>query len=162
MEASQDPVDVEILKSISAEMNSTKKRSPQRKLLASIIHKNLKRGRKIRSAARAFNCSRKLLSKARRHVAGRKATSRSTVKIIHNFYEDNSTPLPDKKYVSKKTHKPRHILKCTIGQLYQRFKIERPSHKVLSGIFFANRAAHVKTKAQAKYNGCLCEYCENI
>ena len=111
----------------------------------------------VRSAAKKFGCSRKLLMNARRKVAGRKSITLETIKLIQEYYEKNSNPLPEKKLVSKKTLKP-----CTILQLYEQYQKEHPGHKVSSGVFFTHRPNHVKTKSQAKYIGCLCEYCENI
>ena len=105
---------------------------------------------------------RKLLLNARRKVAGRKSITLETIKLIQEYYEKNSNPLPEKKLVSKKKLKPRHIFKCTISQFYEQYQKDHPGHKVSSGVFFTHRPTHVKTRSQAKYIGCLCEYCENV
>ncbi|XP_033630608.1 uncharacterized protein LOC117292604 [Asterias rubens] len=135
--------------------------SPQRKHIAMSLSalKNVKQQRK---AARHFGCSRKLLQRARKQSAGRKGIPSERVKLIGNFYQANSNPLPDKKFVSKKTYKPRHLMESTVADLYHKYKKMHPDQPVSAGIFYSLRPKNVKTKAQAKYVGCLCEYCENI
>ena len=158
---SPDPLNDSIAKAVTTTMkDKTAKSKSKRKLLARILQEELKESKTIRSAAKKFRCTctRKLLSIAKQKARGRKCITLGTIKLIQCFYEENSNPLPDKKLVSKKTMKPRHI----ISQLYQQYLKEHPSHKFSSGVFFAHRPTHVKTKAQAKYIGCLCEYCENI
>ena len=157
---SSDPLNESITEAVTTAM--TKPVSGKRKLLASILQENLKDSKKIRSAAKKFKCSRKLLTKAKLKAIGRKRIRLETIQLIQAFYEENSSPLPDKKLVSKKTQKPRHIMRCTISQLYSQYQKTHPDHKVSSGVFFAHRPRHVRTRSQAKYIGCLCEYCENI
>lgn len=113
-------------------------------------------------AAKKFRCSRKLLTNAKQKAFGQKSIRLETIQLIQAFYEENSSPLPYKKLVSNKTQKPRHIMRCTISELYSQYQKTHPDHKVSSGVFFAHRPRHVRTKSQAKYIGCLCECFENI
>ena len=109
-----------------------------------------------------FGCSRKLLGKAKKQTAGRKPVSLEAIKCVQEFYEANSNPLPYKKLVSKKTSKPRHVMDCSLAQLYEKYTKAHPENPVSATIFYMHRPIHVKCKSAAKYNGCLCEYCENI
>lgn len=50
----------------------------------------------------------------------------------------------------------------TWKELHQHFNQSHPEGQVSYAKFAMLRPSHVKTKQQAKYNGCLCEYCEKI
>lgn len=133
----------------------------KRKLLATSLS-NMKKFKLQRQASKRFGVSRKLLSKAKRFRAGRKSISASTVKQVEAFYERHSKQLPDKKLVSKKTNKARSILDKTLTELHFKYNQTNPNQQVSLSSFAALRPHHVKTKQQAKYVGCLCEYCENV
>ena len=120
----------------------------------------IKQRRQQRAAARYFKCSRTLF-KLNKQKAGRKPVSMEAIRCVKDFYEANSNPLPDKKLVGKKTHKPRHVMDCIIAELYEKYTKTHPEQPV-SATFYLHRLVHVKDKSSAKYVGCLCEYCENI
>ena len=54
------------------------------------------------------------------------------------------------------------IMEHSITQLHVKFNKANPENQVCASSFYDNRPRHVKTKREAKYVGCLCEYCENI
>ncbi len=100
-----------------------------------------------------------MIRNARKHITGRPRLPQSSIKLIHNFYE---TKLPDKKLVSKKTGKSASLLDRPIGKLFDEFKKTNPDISVGAAKFYKHRPRHVRTMKQAKYRGCLCEYCGNI
>ena len=84
------------------------RQSLQRKSLAASLSQ-IKKHKLRREACWRLKISRNLVQKAKKICAGRIQHSPATINLIHEFYEANSNKLPDKKYVSKKSGKPRHI-----------------------------------------------------
>ncbi|PIK36573.1 hypothetical protein BSL78_26595 [Apostichopus japonicus] len=137
------------------------KTSLKRRSLASILSV-VKKCKFQRQASRRFGVSRKVLGKAIRYSAGRKRVSLSTIEDIQHYYEISSNELPDKKFVGKKSGKPRYIMDRSLKESHQLYNKCYPDGQVSFSTFSKLRPSHVKTKQQAKYSGCLCEYCENI
>ena len=120
--------------------------SAKRKALPSLLT-SLKKLRLQRTVARKFSCSRKLFANAMKRSAGRRALPISAIEKIQDFYQVNSNPLPDKKYVSKKTLEARHIMQCTIGNLYVKYTEAYPDKPVSSAIFYRYRPRQLKMEA---------------
>lgn len=97
-----------------AEVFQAPRQSKARKRLSECLS-TIKRKKLLREASRRFGVSRKLLAKARKDREGRKPVSHLKAKLMETFYEAHSNPLPDKKFVSKKTGKPRYIMGNTIA-----------------------------------------------
>ncbi|KAJ8046204.1 hypothetical protein HOLleu_04813 [Holothuria leucospilota] len=138
------------------------KQSKKRKTLAQSLSKVLKRQRLQREASRRFGVSRKLLQNAKKLSAGRKQIPQETRQLVQDFYETHSNQIPDKKLVSKKTGKARHVLEGTIAKLHTEYNKLHPDNKVSAAMFYKLRPKNVKTRSEGKYIGCLCEYCENL
>lgn len=153
-------LDEAIVNAVSEGLRLPKKSIARRSLASSLS--GVKRMKLQRAACRKFGVSRKLLANAIKRVAGRKPTPLQTIQKITEYYEANSRILPDKKMVSKKTGKPGHVLETPVSQLYENFIVDHPDHRVGAATFHRLRPSHVKLKSQAKYVGCLCEYCENV
>lgn len=97
-----------------------------------------------------------------KYKGGRQRLPESTIKAIHEFYNTAGIKLPDKKLVTKKSGLPTSILDKSITVLHHQFNKHNPERQVGIATFYKHRPRHVKTQRQAKYRGCLCEYCENI
>lgn len=154
-------LDEAIVNAVTEGLSNLPKHSIKRKSLASSLS-GMKRFKLQRAASRKFGVTRKLLANAIKRVAGRKPISLATILKVTKFYEDKSRILPDKKLVSKKSFKPRHILETSVLDLYKIYTLENPDHRIGTTSFYRLRPKHVKLRSQAKYIGCLCEYCENI
>ena len=76
------------------------------------------------------------------------------MKEIKNFYEVNANQLADKKFVSKKTGKARHVMDRSIATLHAQYIKAHPDKPVSATVFYSLRPKHVHTKHQAKYYGC--------
>ena len=50
----------------------------------------------------------------------------------------------------------------SITLLHEQYNKTYPDKRVSASTFYSLRPKHVHTRKQAKYNSCLCEYCENI
>ncbi|XP_072172303.1 uncharacterized protein [Diadema setosum] len=146
-----------VTKGLSSRLKEEKK---SRKILASTLHL-MKKYRLQRQACKRFGVNKKLINK-KLSKQGRPKVNLETVKQVHEFYEVNSSEMPDKRLVSKKTRKPRRIIDTSIAILHEQYNKTYPDQQVCSSSFYALRPKHVSTKRQAKYHGCLCEYCENL
>ena len=133
---------------------------PKRKVLAATLS-SMKKYKLQREACRRFKINRKLLQSKRKR-RGKMALRLDVIREVKSFYESNSIQLPYKKLVSKKTGKPRHIMETSIAALHEKYQKAHPDKKVSPSQFYVLRPRHVRPMAEAKYNGCLCEYCENI
>lgn len=149
-----------VMEAVSAGLSKSRF-SKARKILATTLS-SVKRYKLQRSTAKKIGVSRKLISKAIKHQAGRKKLQRSIVKVVEDFYETVANQLPDKKLVSKKSGKPTSIMDCSVTKAYHQFKLLNPQIKISLSKFFLLRPLHIKTQKEANYRGCLCEYCENI
>lgn len=85
----------------------------------------------------------------------------SAVKQVEAFYERHANKLPNKELVSRKTGEARYILDKPLRALLSEYNQTNPDQQVSFSSFVALCPRHVKTKQQAKYVVCLCEYCEN-
>ncbi|XP_071507484.1 uncharacterized protein [Diadema antillarum] len=156
----RNPLHEGVMEAVADALSGPKKSAKRKQMAMSLAA--IKKYKQQRAAGRYFGCSRKLLGNAIKKSAGRRALSLKTIKLVQEFYEANSNTLPDKKLVSKKTYKPRHVMESSIANLYQKYTKAHPDNPVSAGMFYSYRPKHVKTRGQAKYIGCLCEYCENI
>lgn len=157
---SGDQLENGIMDAITEALKAPRHAIGRKKLAASLS--SLKKRKMLRKAACRFGVSRKLLAKAKKDTAGRKSCSPATVKLIEQFYESHANILPEKKYVSKATGKPRHIIANTIAVLHKEYNEAHPDAQVSRATFYKHRPKHVRTMQAAKYSGCLCEYCENV
>ncbi|PIK42771.1 hypothetical protein BSL78_20373 [Apostichopus japonicus] len=94
------------------------KTSLKRRSLASILSV-VKKMQVSTTTSRRFGCQRKVLGKAIRYSAGRKRVSLSTIEDIQHYYEISSNELPDKKFVGKKSGKPRYIMDRSLKESHQ-------------------------------------------
>ena len=128
----------------------------------------MKNYRLMRSCSRELGIRWNLLVKSCKHsrnVDDEKNTSslpRETRTAVHNYYNTQSTTLPDKKAVSKKTMKQKQILHRPIVSLYKEFRALNPDTKVGPSTFHKLRPKHIVPARYTKYRGCLCEYYANV
>ena len=120
----------------------------------------------IYSILNKFSFSKKYLHKKRgkRCFYERKiATKEKDKEEVSNFLEEtvNSTMMPGKKYISKRTEKQKTVLNKTMKRLHQSYKTEKKSKMSLSQ-FKKLRPKHIKTRSKASWVQCLCEKCENL
>ena len=153
-------VEAAVMDAVQEGLKSPRQSSWRRKLAVTL--RGTRKFGSQRAVCRRFKVSRHLIQKAKEGRAGSRQLPATTTKLVQEFFEANSNKLPDKKFVSKKTGKPRHIMDHTIAQLHTKYNIAHPQNKVGASSFYAHRPKHVKTKREANYIGCLCEYCENI
>ena len=157
---SSDKLHAGVMDAVSNGLHAPKN-SAARKSLATTLNE-IKKARLQREFCRRTGVSRKLVQHARKSRGGRKKVPQDTINAIHEFYEQNSNQLPDKKLVSKKTMKPRYVMDVTTAVLYKHYTQANPDKPVCPSLFYKHRPKHVRYKQQAKYIGCLCEYCENV
>lgn len=81
---------------------------------------------------------------------------------VENYYQRESTELPETKLVSKKTGKEKRVLDRPLTELHEDFRKEHPETSVAFSTFAAKRPQNVVPLAKSKMIGCLCEYCENV
>ena len=80
---------------------------------------------------------------------------------IKNFLELNSTPLPDKKMVSKKTGLATQVLSKPLKDVHREFQ-EVTGNRIGFSNFAKHRPRHVRLASKNPLRQCLCEYCENV
>ena len=122
----------------------------------------LKKYKLGRLASTTLGTNRKAFAHKTTKIVGRPQVTLSVMRTIAQCYEDYSTQLPDKKRVSKKTGLPTKILDRPIDQVWKQFMERNPDLRVCRSLFYRSRPSHIKSPTQAKYRGCLCDYCQNI
>ena len=92
------------------------------------------------------------------------AVNIETVTSIEKFYKrgDISRVLPDKKYITKKGMKNRHVMERSLKSAYLKFREEHPTLNISFSKFVKLRPRNIKTMAHNKLIQCCCEYCVNI
>ncbi|XP_052073589.1 uncharacterized protein LOC127711546 isoform X2 [Mytilus californianus] len=92
------------------------------------------------------------------------ALDQNTIKAVEDFFKRpaNSTYLPDKKHVSKKTLEPKIILDKSLQDTYKQFREQNQECNISFSKFSSLRPSNVKTMNKNTFNNCLCEYCTNI
>ena len=106
------------------------------------------------STGRLWPCQRK-------PKEDKRAIKRASAKReIGAFFDDASTPLPDKKHVSKVTEKNRALLDKPIREYYNDYA-SRGGQAAFSK-FAKYRPSNVRTMMKSNLQQCLCEYCANV
>jgi hypothetical protein len=88
------------------------------------------------------------------------ALPQSLIASVNEFYEENATILPCKKFVGKKKMKSRQGLKFTTARLHEMY-VKRNGRKLGITAFRKLRPQYVVCRDKVKLNQCLCEKCEN-
>ena len=115
-----------------------------------------------RKMCRTFHVTPKLLRQPKQPRPHKRRISDATIKRVHSFYEENSTVLPDKKLISKKTLKPVGFLSLPLQKLHTEYLKTHPNTCLGFSKFSSLRPAHIKLRGAMKYRACLCEYCTNV
>ena len=77
------------------------------------------------------------------------------------FFESASQPLPDAKFVSKKTGKSESILTRPLKELYSDFHAQA-EHRISFSHFAKLRPIDIRLMSTANLRQCLCEYYTNV
>ena len=92
----------------------------------------------------------------------RQGIAENVVKLIQQFYQENSTPRPDERSVSKRTNFQRRDLDKTGRELFKTFKKDNQNISISFSSFWNHRPAYIKPLTKKPHISCLCEYCTNI
>ena len=159
----KDLVRETVANEFASKLNSLKSNSKARKYFGTTLNV-LKKYKLGRLASTTLGTNRKAFAHKTTKILGRPQVTLSVMRTIAQCYEDYSTQLhvPDKKRVSKKTGLPTKILDRPIDQVWKQFRERNPDLRVCRSLFYRSRPSHIKSPTQAKYRGCLCDYCQNI
>ena len=114
-----------VIKQMSSLCKSRKKKDLQMKRILAPALQISKKYRCQKKVSKALKITTKLLMKPIQKPHKRRVAQKTT-EMVQSFFEKNSITLPDKKLVSKKTHKPTGFLTITIRSLHANFLKEYP------------------------------------
>lgn len=142
---------------------------PEKILRKNLIHKFsfLKKYGLTKQLSKYTGLSMSVISRVAKMGTKRKkredATSEEVRKTIGDFLQrkDNATILPASKRI-KLDNKERMVLGKTMKSLYADFKESNPSINISLSTFKRNKPQNNETTKKQHWEGCLCEWCENV